>query len=557
MAIKIKRSTGNLAPAELAAGQLAYVEGSENGGTLYYGEIGGTVREIGGRKYVDKLNGIEAGAQVNTVTSVAGKTGAVTLAAGDISGLTAAIEAASINALSEDENPTLSADLNANGRSITGVVSVTRAGSLSINATGPSGILTLGQNSTSVNIGNGGSTNNIGANNSGTTVIGGTGGAVVRINGSNFPQSLGSNGQVLTTNGSGTLSWTTIDTSIDSTDVTTALGFTPENSANKNQASGYAGLDANGLVPSSLLPSYVDDVLEYANLAAFPATGESGKIYVAADTSRSYRWTGSVYAEIIASPGTTDNVLEGTTNLYFTNTRARDAISVSGDLSYDPATGVISYTEPDLSGYALTSSLAAVATSGDYFDLTNLPNNLSDFNNDVGFITAGDIPTIPTDTSELTNGAGYLINVVDDSTPQLGGDLDVVGFKLTSSLNGWIESDKFFKSNDGLGAYADLMPNGLSIEAPGYSASVILDAGTGKLAINGLFWPVADGTNGQVLVTDGAGNLSFVTSSSGVTTFTALTDTPSAFTGAAGYYVKVNSGATALEFSQDVDDGTF
>jgi hypothetical protein len=34
MAIKIKRSTGNEAPSSLAAGQLAYSEGSTNGGTL-------------------------------------------------------------------------------------------------------------------------------------------------------------------------------------------------------------------------------------------------------------------------------------------------------------------------------------------------------------------------------------------------------------------------------------------------------------------------------------------------------------------------------------------
>ncbi len=68
MAIRIKRSSGNTAPSLLESGQLAYAEGSSNGGTLYYGEIGGTVREIGGRKFVDKVNGIEAGAQVNTVT---------------------------------------------------------------------------------------------------------------------------------------------------------------------------------------------------------------------------------------------------------------------------------------------------------------------------------------------------------------------------------------------------------------------------------------------------------------------------------------------------------
>lgn len=74
--------------------------------------------------------------------------------------------------------------------------------------------------------------------------------------------------------------------------------------AKRNVANGFAGLDSSGLIPSTILPSYVDDVLEYANLAAFPATGESGKLYVAADTSYSYRWTGSTYAQIVASPGT-------------------------------------------------------------------------------------------------------------------------------------------------------------------------------------------------------------------------------------------------------------
>jgi hypothetical protein len=88
------------------------------------------------------------------------------------------------------------------------------------------------------------------------------------------------------------------------------------------------------------------------------------------------------------------------------------------------------------------------------------------------------------------------------------------------------------------------------------TAGISLEA-TGSVAIQGLIYPSADGDADQVLVTDGAGNLSWADQTAGVTTFVALTDTPSAFTGAAGYYVKVNSGATALEFSQDVDDGTF
>lgn len=44
-----------------------------------------------------------------------------------------------------------------------------------------------------------------------------------------------------------------------------------------------SSLDASkltGTVPTSVLPSYVDDVLEYTAKANFPATGETGKIYV-------------------------------------------------------------------------------------------------------------------------------------------------------------------------------------------------------------------------------------------------------------------------------------
>jgi len=66
-------------------------------------------------------------------------------------------------------------------------------------------------------------------------------------------------------------------------------------------SNGVAELDANGRVPSSQLPSYVDDVLEYADLAHFPATGETGKIYIAEDTNKTYRWSGSDYAEISES----------------------------------------------------------------------------------------------------------------------------------------------------------------------------------------------------------------------------------------------------------------
>src|SRR5690606_15954657 len=51
------------------------------------------------------------------------------------------------------------------------------------------------------------------------------------------------------------------------------------------------------------------------------ATGESGKIYVTLNTNFEYRWGGSAYVQLVASPGSTDNVPEGVTNLYLTAAR--------------------------------------------------------------------------------------------------------------------------------------------------------------------------------------------------------------------------------------------
>lgn len=80
--IRIKRSSTTATPVSLAAGELAY---SENSGNFFYGRISdGAPIKIGGATDVTKLAGIEAGAEVNTVDSVAGKTGVVTLVAADI-----------------------------------------------------------------------------------------------------------------------------------------------------------------------------------------------------------------------------------------------------------------------------------------------------------------------------------------------------------------------------------------------------------------------------------------------------------------------------------------
>lgn len=161
-------------------------------------------------------------------------------------------------------------------------------------------------------------------------------------------------------------------TGIIGSDVTTALTFTPEDSSKKGQANGYAGLDANGFVPAAQLPSFVEEVLEFAAQANFPAEGESGKIYIAIDTGRVYRWSGSVYVEIVASPGSTDEVTEGQTNLYFTEKRARDSFTAGTNIS-------------------ITNGVIAV------------------------------------------DGTFGISSVGEDTAPQLGGNLDINGFAIISS----------------------------------------------------------------------------------------------------------------------------
>ena len=108
-------------------------------------------------------------------------------------------------------------------------------------------------------------------------------------------------------------------------------------SSEKGAADGVCPLDSSSKIDAIYLPSYVDDVLEYADFASLPVTGETGKIYITLDDDKAYRWTGSSYFEISAANVDsvngqtgivvldTDDINEGVTNLYFTDTRAKTA----------------------------------------------------------------------------------------------------------------------------------------------------------------------------------------------------------------------------------------
>lgn len=135
----------------------------------------------------------------------------------------------------------------------------------------------------------------------------------------------------------------------------------------KGQPNGYASLDGSGLVPAGQLPSYVDDVLEYNNLASFPAPGTAGKIYVSLDSNNTYRWSGSAYVLIGSSAVTSVNGNVGTVVITLDSIGGITLTSLSSfitGLNYNNTTGVFSMT----SGYSIPTTASQALWDSAYSD---------------------------------------------------------------------------------------------------------------------------------------------------------------------------------------------
>ncbi len=129
--------------------------------------------------------------------------------------------------------------------------------------------------------------------------------------------------------------------------------------SDKGAVNGVATLGADGKIPALQLPSYVDDVLEYNSLPDFPVTGEKGKLYVALDTNKIYRWSGSAYVHITSGAVDSVNGRVGLVNIINNDVTLAVGKDLTDAIKYSEADKVL--TDVNKVNLSTDTSLAASA----------------------------------------------------------------------------------------------------------------------------------------------------------------------------------------------------
>jgi hypothetical protein len=161
----------------------------------------------------------------------------------------------------------------------------------------------------------------------------------------------------------------------------------------KGQANGYVPLNGSSLIDSSYLPSYVDDVLEFDDLASFPVTGEIGKVYIALDTNRLYRWSGSTYVGVGGTESIPWGAITGTlsdqTDLQSALNGKENSFSKNTGFNKNFGTSAGTVSEGNHT-HAFASLTSKPTTIGGY--------GITDFN------SLGDVRWLRKDTNDTTTG---------------------------------------------------------------------------------------------------------------------------------------------------------
>ena len=120
-------------------------------------------------------------------------------------------------------------------------------------------------------------------------------------------------------------------------------------------ALGVATLDATGKIPSGQLPSYVDDVMEFATEFEFPNPGETGKLYIELSSNKIFRWTGTTYVNISGGSEIADAALK----LYTARSFSLTGGATSNIVNFD-GTGNVTLTINGLNPDTLTKAVPIV-----------------------------------------------------------------------------------------------------------------------------------------------------------------------------------------------------
>jgi hypothetical protein len=264
-----------------------------------------------------------------------------------------------------------------------------------------------------------------------------------------------------TANNSYTIDTNTYLTGITSSDVTTALGYTPENVANKGVNNGYASLDGGGKVPSSQLPSYVDDVIEVSSFSTLPSTGETGKIYITLDTNKIYRWSGSVYVEISSSTAVWGSITGTLSNQLDLQNALNTYYLASNPNGYTSNTGTV--TSVALTVPSAFSVSGSPITSSGTLAITGAGNTTQYIAGDGSLVTFPTIGTAGTLTREvrnrtgatLTKGTVVYISGVNGNKPTVSKAL-ATGDSTSAQTFGLVQADIAHNANGNVVCVGDL-----------------------------------------------------------------------------------------------------
>jgi hypothetical protein len=230
---------------------------------------------------------------------------------------------------------------------------------------------------------------------------------------------------------------------------------------------------------------------------------------------------------------TTDNSGSiGSVNITFSQVQPQFTGTVSSVAVADAGS-----SEFTVSGSPITSS-GTITLAVNFIDASKIGN---------GDVSNTELSYVNGVTSAIqTQINGKLENVIEDTTPQLGGNLDVNGFAIG---DGTLELLKFSETASAVNELT--ITNSATANAPELSSTgddtnidiKITPKGSGNVVLDGLKYPNADGTTDQILKTDGSGNITFADASGGGTQWQTVKTTGFNAVAGEGYFCNTTSSA--------------